>query len=211
MFENENILDELNLDEMDNEINFSDYEIYDYSNNRIKNKDELKVGMTIRVFEDNTMLLTVIDSLTDNGFIPGKVFKSSYFMDVYVFNKNTNRFEFLEAGDPEEMLEDDKLEEGEIVYLAIHGTKDPAYIEDSSFADIFGVYMIIESIDSYIDSCNEIYFQNDNNEDEDPDDMVVELSFVPIKPFFLYMKDKHNFFKFAKKIFDDMENSSIKI
>lgn len=210
MFENENILNELNLDESEKEVSLAEYEIYDYFNNRIKTKNELKVGMAIKVYEDNTMLLTIVDSVTDNGFIPGKVFKSSYFMDVYIFNENTNKFEFLETGDPEEMLEEDKFEEGDVVYLAIHGTKDPAYIEDTSFSDIFGIYMITETIDSYIDSCNEIYFQN-NSEDEEPDDMLVELSFVPIKPFFLYMKDKHDFFKSAKAVFNNMENGSIKI
>ena len=210
MFENENILNELNLDESEKEVSFAEYEIYDYFNNRIKTKNELKVGMAIKVYEDNTMLLTIVDSVTDNGFIPGKVFKSSYFMDVYIFNEKTNKFEFLETGDPEEMLEEDKFEEGDVVYLAIHGTKDPAYIEDTSFSDIFGIYMITETIDSYIDSCNEIYFQN-NSEDEEPDDMLVELSFVPIKPFFLYMKDKHDFFKSAKAVFNNMENGSIKI
>ena len=203
------------IDEIDNEqeevqgIDPKNELVFDHNANRIMDINRIRPGMVVSVVDENTSIMTIVDEVKGNVFTAKEILKSFYYMDIYLYNKISGKFEFFQTGDPEIILDHGKLSEGDIVYLAKTGTKEPAFIEDSCFQDVFGLYIVTESMSSYIDSCIEIYYDNDSEDDDDEFEEEVELEFIPLKPFFLYLKDKNDYLKEARKVFNLSEDGTI--
>lgn len=198
------------------EIDPSKVLVFDYlGDNRINDVNDLAIGMCVNVIEENMSTTFVVDDIKEYTFVPGKIISCGFFADVYRFDKVKKAFEFIATGDPETMLENSQISEGDVIFLAVHGSKSPAYSEDSTFNDIFGFYMVIETMESYIDSYIDICYEevtDSSEEDDDYDDVErIEHSFVPLKPFFMYLKDNNKYLKDAREIFNQVENDEIEI
>ena len=176
-------------------------------------KYDFKSGEVIFVIEDNLRKRVVVDNKSDDG-LTGIRIDESLCCDIYIYNDENFEFEpVLKRWDPEEVLENGGLEEGNIVMLTKCNTLDPFVISDTDFVDPTGIYMITESMNGYIDeynnicdSRNETYVDDEEDEEEDEVEESETLMFIPIKSFFYYLKDKKNIIDVAKKIYSKVES-----
>ena len=136
-----------------NELNKADFSQY--------------IGKAIYVYNytEGTYDLIVPMAMNESNFIAGVLDSDSY-VDVFKWDKESQTFKFAYTGDPyetlysdedlEEFKEDannhpskDMFDEGDIIFIAKHGTKEP--YKNDSLVDPAGIYMIGTGPMSYID------------------------------------------------------------
>ena len=190
---------------MNNIININEQRlVLKYNGDPVTHASDVSLGSSIFVFDENTRREYVVRGTENGNLVVSDEVSIVYCMDVYVYNEDTNRFEFLATEDPENLLADGSLVEGDIIFLAKPGTTEPTYIEDSIFSDIFGMYIITETVDSYIEECYDIYFdEQEETDDEEDEEDEAQITFVPLKPFFMWLKDKSEIMKVGKKVFQE--------
>lgn len=206
-------IDSLN-DEEETTIHFDEkgviFENYNKDVINDPNTYGFKNGELIHVIQDNIRKRCYITEVHNTG-INITTIMDSLCCDIYVFSENINEFILrCERVDPEDILEDEYFSDGTIVKLTKCGTNEPLIEPGSNFVDPTGIYIITESMDSYIEEYNNIYDSGDEPYDEDEEEDEVDtfetLMFVPIKSFFYYLKDKRVFIDMAKHVFNKLES-----
>ena len=179
-----------------------------YDGTVVKSYTQLAKGDVIFIFDDNMKHEYIVRDIVGESLLLSEEISTKFNVDIYNFNEETGKFEFMATDDPEDLLEEGLLTEGDIIFIAKPGTKDATYVEGTVLSDIFGIYIVTETVDDYIEECYDIYFDDNDEpeeEGEEEEDGEAVLTFVPLKPFFMWLKDKTEILKLAKKVFQKDE------
>lgn len=115
------------------------------------------------------------------------------------------------GSDPYEMIEHDALQEGDIIRFVDSRTNEILpYIPELDICDMSGVFMIARSLDDIesemLDKVGEVINESDDDENDEDDNYTIDdISIVPATPIIEYLKRYGSMIQTAANAIDDME------